>query len=184
MKKIKFNIWWQRLWPIFLGVLIVGVVQILLSVFGLRNINLTGNSMSPTYKDGTFLFIKEQTPKRTDLIVFNPPSSWDPDAKTKKYIKRVVALEGDTVEIAPAEVRVNGKTVRQWDPEVTGNSVEKTRVFKVPSGKFFVLGDNKENSNDSLYEFFSSSPEIFVSEKDTFVVGQPVFKFYYKFWKG
>jgi signal peptidase I len=110
------------------------------------------------FTETTIIPVKE--PKRGNIIVFKFPG--DP---SKDFIKRVVGVGGDTVEIRDKKVYVNGK------PEVNPHAIHSDpRVFddphlyppemlkrdnmaplKVPQGKLFVMGDNRDESNDSRF---------------------------------
>jgi len=93
-------------------------------------------------------------PQRGDIIAFIPPEAarerQDPREKTGRiipYMKRVIALEGDTVEVRRGVVFVNGKPLEE--PYVEAPPLYEMRPVKVPAGKIFVLGDNRANSYDS-----------------------------------
>ena len=106
----------------------------------------------------TVLPIRE--PERGDVIVFKFPM--DP---SKDFIKRVVAVGGDTVEIRDKKVYVNGKLqVNKHaiydDPRIFSNPTlyppellrrDNMPLTKVPKGKLFVMGDNRDESNDSRF---------------------------------
>jgi signal peptidase I len=86
-------------------------------------------------------------PKRGDIIVFNPPVASD-----KPYIKRVIGIPGDTIEIKDdGYVYVNGE--RLDEPYIQGPitecNVRKCQPVTVPPGKVYVMGDNRQNSSDS-----------------------------------
>lgn len=84
-------------------------------------------------------------PKRQDIIVFYPPES--AQAGKKKYLKRVVAVGGDTVEIKNSRVYLNRKVLKElYLNEPPYYTLPPT---KIPPGHLFVMGDNRNNSADS-----------------------------------
>lgn len=103
-------------------------------------------SMEPTIKTGDVVLVNamsykaDSTVRRGDVVVFR--------YKGNDLIKRVVATSGDTVDIANGEVLINGEAAQQYyikDDVLTDGETHIT----VPSGKVFVLGDNRSNSKDS-----------------------------------
>ncbi|MGD8229801.1 MAG: signal peptidase I [Desulfobacteraceae bacterium] len=104
------------------------------------------------YLRNTIIPLKE--PKRGDIIVFIFPKD-----KSKDFIKRVIGLPGEKVEVAGRKVYINGELLN--DPygyyenpgEPWGNPTGKCAFCSVtvPDGHYFVLGDNRENSQDSRY---------------------------------
>ena len=124
-----------------------------------------------------------ESPHRGDVIVFAYPKN--PELN---YVKRVIGAPGDTVEMRSGDVRVNGRRLREtyvqrvdpgrdvYDPEfnwqrdylVDGGSASRdyhpTRdnwgPLRVPAGKYFVLGDNRDNSADSRYWGFVDAAAV------------------------
>jgi signal peptidase I len=85
-------------------------------------------------------------PRRQQVVIFRAPLPGLPD-----YVKRVIGLPGDTLEIRDAAVWVNGQ--RLAEPYLDGpmNPRERFGPLRVPPGSYFVMGDNRENSYDSRY---------------------------------
>jgi len=103
-------------------------------------------------------------PQRGDIIVFRYPEDEDKD-----FIKRVVGLPGDTVEIRNKVVFVNGAPLdehgytQRVDPGVIDGAINPRDNFgpvTVPAGKFFVMGDNRDQSLDSRFWGYVSAEKI------------------------
>lgn len=106
-----------------------------------------GHSMEPTLHEGEYLIINKLSyyldePQRGDIVVLHYPR--DPSSE---YIKRVVGLPGDRVEVDEEAVRVNGLVLDE--PYINGPVNGTTGSWTVPDGHFFVLGDNRLHSSDS-----------------------------------
>lgn len=106
-----------------------------------------GQSMEPSLHDSQYLIASKVTywlhpPERGDIVVLRPPSG----AGTIPYIKRVVGLPGDQVEIRDGHVWVNGVALNE--PYISGPPAYE-RSWVVEEETYFVLGDNRNNSSDS-----------------------------------
>ena len=121
-------------------------------------VKVDGDSMNSTLSTGDYLAVdKLATPERGDVIVFTGSFA---GASEKSYIKRIVAVEGDTVRIADGKLflQKSGETAfilidESYYPTVIGqtfslNAGESYQKL-IPEGHVFVLGDNRENSRDS-----------------------------------
>jgi signal peptidase I len=117
--------------------------------------------------DGRFLTIRE--PQRGDILVFEFPEDRQIPAwqfwKRRDFIKRLIGLPGDTVEIRNKQVFINGKLL--ITPEAVfkeGASIVAGRdnmpPIKVPAGHYFMMGDNRDRSYDSRFWGFVSNEEI------------------------
>lgn len=106
-----------------------------------------GHSMMPTLKEGEYLIINKlsyylEEPERGDIIVLHYPR--DP---SREYIKRIIGLPGDRIEVGNGQVKVNGVTLNE--PYLNGPPVYTPESWVVPEDNFFVMGDNRNNSSDS-----------------------------------
>jgi signal peptidase I len=132
----------------------VQVVLVALLLFaGTRTVvqgrEIRGPSMLPTYHTGQRLFVTRyffHDPKRGDVVVFHPPSPSSDD-----YIKRVVGVPGDRVQVRGSRVFVNGELVAEpylADGVQTACSGRWCDVVLGPD-QYYVMGDNRPNSSDS-----------------------------------
>jgi signal peptidase I len=85
-------------------------------------------------------------PKRQQIIVFRAPLPGNPD-----FIKRVIGLPGDTLQVKKGVVYINGKTLDEPYRQDPPNPLETRPALRIPAGKYFMMGDNRENSYDSRY---------------------------------
>jgi signal peptidase I len=85
-------------------------------------------------------------PRRQQVVIFRTPVPGSPD-----YVKRVIGLPGDTVEIRHGVVWVSGAPLAEPYLAAPPNRLENFAPVKVPPASYFVLGDNRENSYDSRY---------------------------------
>jgi signal peptidase I len=108
--------------------------------------------MKPNFHQGQRLLVNKatyylHTPERGDVIVFHPPSDGQAD-----YIKRVVGLPGESVEIREGKVYIylNGQPFTLDEGAFVEAAPDyRMTLRKIPENQYFVLGDNRNNSNDS-----------------------------------
>jgi signal peptidase I len=139
--------------PGFFRVLIDILETLVLSVLLFAGINtisarirVDGYSMEPTLHSGEFVIVNKLayrfgSPHIGDVIVFHFPR--DP---RQEYIKRIIGLPGDQVQIANGQVRVNGQLLNE--PYIESPPTYEA-TWSVPDNALFVLGDNRNNSSDS-----------------------------------
>ncbi len=156
MKKIepKQSIW-KWLLKNGLELLLIVVAVFAINRFILINAKIPSESMEPTIMVGNKIignrlaYLTEE-PKRYDVIIFKYPD--DPKIL---FIKRVIGLPGDKIEIRDGDVYVNDSAVPLDDsfcpePDSTENGLI-TEPITVPEGCYFMLGDNRLHSKDSRY---------------------------------
>ncbi len=134
-------------------ILIALVVSIFIEnyIIGLTIVN--GKSMLYTIEDNDRVLINKiyyvySNPKRGDIVVFNPPIE---KRKEELFIKRIVAVAGDSFKIKGNKIFINGLLLNE---DYIYDSSFKERNYKliegiVPNDYVFVMGDNRNNSNDS-----------------------------------
>jgi signal peptidase I len=150
--------------------LIISVVlAILVILFLYQPVKVEGTSMMPALIDQERIFINKFVYRlgignieRGDLVVF-----WFPGDPTKSYIKRVIGIPGDTVEVDDGTVIVNGH--RLQEPYVLDQYRDRqsTSPFKVQADEYFVLGDHRSSSNDS--RSWGAVPRRYIYGKAVFV---------------
>ncbi len=134
------------------------VIALLIRNFVFTMVEVDGESMHPTLSDGDRLFtriIGYNSPKQGDIIIFNPSiSEYDREPNKKiAYVKRVIAVEGQTVELTEdGGVMVDGEVLSEDYISEKINTISPNGVefpFVVPEDTVFVLGDNRNRSHDS-----------------------------------
>ena len=136
---------------------------------GLRT-SVVGQSMAPTLNGGDEILVnrfvyKVTNPKPNDIIVFLPNGN----EKSHYYVKRVVAVPGDQVLIADGVLYVNGEPYEE-ETEVTPMEDAGLAAEEITLGEneFFVLGDNRNNSEDGRYANIGSIKKEYIIGKAWF----------------
>lgn len=146
------------LWDILKLVALALLIVLPIRYFVFQPFIVSGQSMEPNYHSTDYLIVDEvsyrtRAPERGDVIVFKYPRN-----TAFKYIKRIIGLPGETVEIRNKEVYItsNGQTTKldesSYLPQSVMNAwVRMTEMEPVVlgEGQYFVMGDNRNNSSDS-----------------------------------
>jgi len=137
---------------------LAAVLYIILQ-FVVQNSPVLGSSMEPTLQEsGQRLLVSRAAywfsePMRGDIITFHPPPPTNP--KSKPYIKRVIGLPGETVEIKSGKVYINGEYL--VEPYIDERLFSYTMpAIVVPENSYFVLGDNR-NVSDDCHQWINNS---------------------------
>lgn len=146
----------------------IGLALVII-VFLYQPVKVEGTSMAPLLSDQERIFINKfvyrfEPIQRGDVVVF-----WYPLDHTKSFIKRVVGLPGETIEIRQGTLYVNNKSVPEpYVPPQYEDSSDFGPV-RVPKDSFFVLGDHRISSNDS---------RVFGPVASQFIYGRAVFAYW------
>lgn len=136
---------------------------------GMR-VSVVGNSMESTLSDGSVVLVNRfvyniKEPKAGDVIVFLPNGN----EKSHYYIKRVIGVPGDKVQIKNGLLYVNGELYDVEDTEAIKNAGLAEDEITVGEDEYFVLGDNRNSSEDSRYANIGNIKKEYIQGKAWFV---------------
>lgn len=135
-------------WVIYIGIILL-FTYLIITYVGVRT-RVSGQSMQPTLHDGDNLLVDKLTyrfrdPKRYEIVVF--PYKYEEDTY---YIKRIIGLPGETVQIIDGYVYINGKKLeKDYGAEVMQDAGIAEEPITLGKDEYFVLGDNRNHSSDS-----------------------------------
>jgi signal peptidase I len=132
--------------------LVIAVVVFLVMRFSVQTYVVNGPSMEPNYTQNEWVIVnkleyKFGSPERGDIAIV-----WSPIEANKRYIKRVIGLPGESVEIKNGTVYVytiSGEKLALVEPYIKYPAIADFPKTRVPEGHYFVMGDNRINSLDS-----------------------------------
>ena len=145
------------------------LLAVLVILFLYQPVKVEGTSMMPALVDQERIFINKFLYRfnvgkieRGDLVVF-----WFPADPTKSYIKRIIGVPGDTIEVESGAVLVNHQALSE--PYVSDEYRDRSSMspFEVQADEYFVLGDHRNSSNDS--RTWGAVPRRFIYGKAVFV---------------
>jgi signal peptidase I len=179
----------QRMWSVTVRelaeTLLLAVLIFLAVRTSMQNFRVDGASMEPSLDNGEYLIVNKlaytqldlglfdwlpffdagdnpvhhlwDTPSRGDVIVFRAPTNTNRD-----FIKRVIGVPGDVVEIERNSGRVLINTEAIDEPYIAGDTTcqQSCGPWRVPEGAYFVMGDNRQNSSDSRQGWFVPEENI------------------------
>ena len=135
-------------WLVYL-IIFAAVAFFLINYVGERTV-VSGDSMLPTLQNGDNLIVDKlsyrfRDPKRFEIVVF--PFRYQEDTY---YIKRIIGLPGETVQIHDGNIYINGKQLKEdYGREAIRNPGLASEAVTLGEDEYFVLGDNRNNSADS-----------------------------------
>ena len=163
-----YNKWYFYLFFLFLVLGMNAYNSMIIKSFLMEAYKMPSGSMLPSVLPGDHFIIdrtyaRDDNPEREDIIVFKYPK--DPK---KNFVKRIVAIGGDTVEMKDKNLYINGNAVDEAFTNHSNNDVLPARMsrrdnfdpIQVPEGKVFVLGDNRGDSHDSRFWGFVDRKDI------------------------
>jgi len=176
-RESRQGFWYEGL-RLFRDIFLIVVVLILIGVFAVQPVVVEGTSMVPQLHDGERLLVNKIVYyniesvswghiNRGDIVVF-----WYPKEPDKSYVKRVIGLPGETVEVKNGRVFINGNELNEDYLDYEHNqSLPTWPAKKVDEHYYFVMGDNRDNSSDSRY--WGLVPQKYVYGKAFFRYWKP-----------
>jgi signal peptidase I len=165
---------WQSLRENGLLLLMAFIIAFFLRTFVAEPRFIPSDSMVPTLAKGDRLVVEKVSyhfhpPHVGDIVVFSPPDllqaqGYDPN---QAFIKRVIGTTGDIIEVKNGQVYRNQNPVQE--PYILENLRYRLPPLQIPPGHLFVMGDNRNNSNDSHIWGFLPQDHV---------IGQAIFRFY------
>lgn len=144
----------QSFWELVRFALIAFAIVIPIRVFIAEPFVVSGSSMVPTFINGDYLIVDKisyrlNDPKRDDVIIFRYPND-----TTKFFIKRIIGLPNETVDIKGNEIMITNKEHKdgfKLDQPFVKNIASNNTHFELKNDEYFVMGDNRPASSDSRY---------------------------------
>jgi len=149
---------WTESIKLLRDIILIIAVFILLGVFVAQPVVVEGTSMLPQLHDGERLLVNKLVYykfqsvgwghlERGDIVVF-----WYPKDPDKSYVKRIIGLPGETVEVRNGVIYINGTELNESYIDTEHNqSLPSFPSKKVDEHHYYVMGDNRDNSSDSRY---------------------------------
>jgi signal peptidase I len=160
------------------SIIIALILALVIRTFIVQAFKIPSGSMIPTFEIGDRIFVNKfiygaripltdirlpalRQPQRGDIIVFVSP-----ETPKKDFVKRLIALEGEMVEIKDGNIYINGEqlegpvSIRSNYYYNRGDYGKEGEAAAVPKGHYFALGDNSANSRDSRYWGFVSKKNV------------------------
>ena len=162
------------------AIVIAGLLALFIRTFVVQAFKIPSGSMEDTLLIGDHILVNKflygtdipftkikilpvREPRQGDIIVFKYPGD-----ETKDFIKRVIGTPGDVLEVINKKVYINGEPIDEpytvyKDEEVLPRNLQSRDNFgpvKVPAGKYFMMGDNRDKSHDSRFWGFVDEDKI------------------------
>jgi len=170
----------SKAWEYVEAIILALVLALFIRTFVVQAFKIPSPSMVPTLLVGDHILVNKflygfnlpfsekkslaiREPQRGDVIVFKYPKNRKLD-----FIKRLIATEGETVEVRNKKIFINGEAINDehgafYDNDSSGGYLQGRDNFgpvTVPEGKIFVMGDNRDNSNDSRFWGYADLTDV------------------------
>ena len=153
-------------------IIVTLVFAVLVAISAFQTVTLQESAMEPTYSVSEKFFVnralyKVSSPKRGDVIVFKTSAS----DSAALHIRRVIGLPGETVQVKDGKIYINGKVYEEIGAyqDMTDGGLANSAIT-LESEEYFVLGDNRNNSEDSRFSDIGNISKKYIVGKVWFTV--------------
>lgn len=177
-RRINYDLLRVILTWIFQIAVVCLIAFVLVWYFGMR-VSMIGDSMNPRLHNGDVTLVNKlvynmSTPKRGDVVAFHPNGN----ESAHYYIKRIVGLPGEKIEIQDGKILVNGKEIKErYDATQIEDAGLLSEPMKLGNNEYFVLGDDRQNSEDSRSTEIGNVKRTDIAGKVWFVIAGEKFGF-------
>ncbi len=153
-EKVEKKTLGQSVWELVRFALLAIIIVVPIRMFIAEPFVVSGNSMHPTFENADYLIVDKLSyrmnePKRDEIIIFRYPKD-----ESKLFIKRVIGLPNETVDIKGSKVTITSEKNKEGftldEPYVKNISNDVTHI-ELKGDEYFVMGDNRSGSSDSRY---------------------------------
>lgn len=168
-RQVNYGLLKEILVWIFEIVMVIVFAFMFVYLFGSKT-SVIGESMSPTIESEQIILINKLsyiigTPDRGDIVVFKPNGN----QKAHYYVKRVIGIPGDTILIKNGKIYVNGEELDDdFGDQIIENAGIASEEVRVGDDEYFVLGDNRNNGEDSRYANVGNVNKEYIAGKAWF----------------
>lgn len=148
-------------------IVVAVVFGVVIAMFFFQTVTMQEGSMEHTFSTGDTFFMNRAAyklgePDRGDIIAFKT----SPDDDASLHIKRVIGLPGETIQIVEGQILIDGETYKEGrDLPAISNPGLADNPVQLQSGEYFVLGDNRNNSEDSRYADVGNVQKKYIAGK-------------------
>ncbi len=125
------------------------IIASLLAGCGQKSFTVPTKAMEPTIRTGNHVFVDKTFYNKNPIQRFDIVLVTNPEGKDKTYVKRIIALGGERIEIKGGKILIDGNELRETFSAIPAH--KNFGPLVVPEKEYFVLGDNHPNSYDSRY---------------------------------
>lgn len=146
-------------------VLYLAIVLLFTSFFIIKPFQLaivSGSSMYPTLENGNLVFLTRGKLEKNDVVSFDSTKSWI-DNNRGLYIKRILAVPGETISINESNLYVENKKILSFENKIKNEKGNYSYTLK--KNEYFLVGDNVGNSIDSLWRLLNNYEDFTVEEE-------------------